>query len=123
MMAANTKSPTQYSVEIVAQATTGIGGQALAFPPTPCEVEAHVVEVVPRGSVGRHQHPTPCVMFVLQGTIVAKLDDGTERTYRAGECFIEDAKTWVDNVNPGETPARFFAVVVGDAGAPKITGS
>jgi len=59
-------------------------------------------------------------MYVLEGRIVAELDDGTRETYGAGQAFVEDALTWVNNTNPDATPARFFAVVAGGHGESKI---
>jgi quercetin dioxygenase-like cupin family protein len=111
----------QFSVDVVAKAVTGIAGSVLQFPNGPTEIEAHLVELAPGGSVGRHQHPGPCVMYVLEGQVVTQLDDGTKHTYEAGEAFVEDAMTWVNNINPGSEISKFFAVAVGDTGAPKIS--
>jgi len=46
-------SESPFSVDVVAKTTQGIAGSTLAFPSSPCEVEAHVVEVAPHGSIGR----------------------------------------------------------------------
>lgn len=110
----------QFKVDVVGQTTTGLAGGDIVFPTGPRELETHHVEIAPGGAVGRHRHPGPCWMYVLEGTIVAQSDDGARRTFVAGETFIEDAWEWVDNVNPASAPARFLAVVVGDVGESKV---
>lgn len=110
----------QFTVDVVARTTTGLADDDIVFPTGRCELETHLVEIAPGGAVGRHRHPGPCWMYVVDGSIVAQTDDGTRRTFRAGEAFVEDAGRWVDNINPGATPARFLALVVGAAGEPKV---
>jgi quercetin dioxygenase-like cupin family protein len=110
-----------FKVDVLAQTTTGLGGNAIAFPRGPAELETHLVEVAAGAEVGRHRHPAPCHMYVLAGTIVAELEDGTRQTFESGQAFVEDGDVWVNNINPGDTPARFLAVVVGPAGASKVS--
>jgi len=110
----------QFSVQVIAKTAEAIGGSPITFHAGQREIEAHLVEVTPGGSVGRHEHPAICVMYVLEGTIVAELDNGERQTYHAGDVFVEDAHRWVDNVNPGNEQAKFFAVVIGDVDEPKV---
>lgn len=110
----------QFTVDVLGKADTGIAGRDIVFPDGPCEVETHLVEVAPGEAVGRHRHPGPCWMHVLEGSITAVPESGAERTYEAGETFIEDAGRWVDNRNPGSSPARFLALVAAAPGEPVI---
>lgn len=110
-----------FTVELVDKTATGLAGKAVVFPDGPCEVETHLVEVAPGRAVGRHQHPGPCWMYVLEGSLTIESDDGIRHTFEAGEAFVEDARMWVDNQNPGATPARFLAVVVSGPDTPKIS--
>lgn len=109
-----------FTVEIVDKTATALGGTDIVFPSGACELETHLVEVAPGHAVGRHRHPGPCWMYVLEGTIAVESDDGTVRTFEAGQVFVEDARAWVDNRNPGTSPARFLAAVVGGAGEEKV---
>lgn len=108
------------TVERVDTSTTGLAGKNIVFPDGPCELETHLVELAPGGAVGRHQHPGPCWMYVLEGELTTESDEGTTRTFAAGEAFLEDAGIWIDNRNPGASPARLLAVVASRAGEPKI---
>lgn len=109
-----------FTVDVLGKTDTGIAGRDIVFPDGPCELETHLVEVAPGEAVGGHRHPGPCWMHVLEGSITAVTEAGDERTYEAGETFIEDAGMWVDNRNPGSSPARFLALAVGGTGEPKI---
>lgn len=109
-----------FHVEVLDRSATGVAGRPVQFPAGPGELETHLVEVGAGAEVGRHQHPGPCAMYVLEGQIEIVLDDGTRRTYDAGQAFVEDAGVWVNNRNPGDQPARFLAVVSGAPAADKV---
>ena len=107
----------EFTITEVLNTTTTLGGQPITFP-AEGEVEVHgdVVEIAPGGETGRHKHPYPAFMYVLAGTLVLELDDGTSKTYTAGQALIEDAETWFNNKNPGQTPTRFVSVLYGNTG-------
>ena len=110
----------QFSVEVLGTTDKAIGGSPLAFPAGNCEIEAHLVEVAPGGRVGAHSHPAICVMYVVEGTLTTELDDGAQQVFKAGDVFVEDGQRSVDNINNGQEPARFFAIVIGEPGEAKV---
>ena len=112
--------PDGFTVDVIAQTTKGLAGNAIAFPAGEVELETHLVEMEPGAQIGRHKHPSPCLMYVLEGRVAAELGDGNVHHYEAGQVFIEDRDTWVNNINAGDTAAKFLAVVVGSAGNAKI---
>ena len=106
----------------ILKTTTSMGGQALWYEfEGSTEMDVHVVEIAPGGETGRHSHPYPVVMYVLEGTLVVELDDGTRVEYGAGDALIEDANTWINNLNPGDTPSKFVGVLIGPEGAEMVT--
>lgn len=110
-----------FTVELVTEATTAVGGDPILLPPAgEGQFVAHLVEVAPGGETGRHRHPGPTFMYVLEGTIAAELDDGTSQAYGAGEAFVEPVGAWINNRNPGDAPARFLGVIVSGAGEPPV---
>lgn len=84
------------------------------------EIVSHLVEISPGGETGRHKHPAPAFMYVMEGTLVVEQDDGTQAVYRAGNTLLEDADTWFNNKNPGDTPTRFFSVIPGERDSPPV---
>ena len=48
-----------------------------------------IAEIAPGAATGRHTHPTPRFVYVLEGAVVLEMDGQPPRTYRAGEGFAE----------------------------------
>jgi quercetin dioxygenase-like cupin family protein len=84
------------------------------------EIVSHLVEIGPGGETGRHKHPAPAFMYVMEGTLVVEQDDGTETAHHPGDTLLEDADTWFNNKNPGDTPTKFFSVIPGERDSPSV---
>src|SRR3954469_2844474 len=48
-----------------------------------------VAEISPGGSTGRHTHPTPRFVYVVEGSVVLEMDGKPPRTFTVGEGFVE----------------------------------
>jgi len=77
-----------------------------------------LVEYQPGGSSAAHTHPQSAFIYatVLKGAIRSKVNDGPEKTYRAGENFAEmpgDRHAVSANASSTE-PASLLAVFVVD---------
>jgi len=69
------------------------------------------------------KHPGFTLVYVVQGTIVAKVSGGEERTLTAGQMFFEQPGS-VHEVsrNASQTqPARLLALIFAKKGLPKTT--
>ncbi|HZS33026.1 MAG TPA: cupin domain-containing protein [Methylomirabilota bacterium] len=81
--------------------------------------KGHVVASVdhwePGAETGRHRHPGPTVMVVLEGEL-EETREGRTRTLRAGQGVWHDARTEHNVRNPGTRPARALAVHLDPAG-------
>jgi quercetin dioxygenase-like cupin family protein len=76
------------------------------------------------GQVGKpHRHPGFVLVYVLEGEVVAKISDGPEKTYKAGEMFYEfPGSTHKVSRNASATnPARFLAFIFAKKGLPLTT--
>lgn len=76
------------------------------------------------GQVGRpHRHPGFVLVYVLEGAVVAKISDGPETTYSAGQMFYEPpGSTHRVSRNASDTkPARFLAFIFAKKGLPLTT--
>jgi quercetin dioxygenase-like cupin family protein len=83
------------------------------------EVTANVVDYAP-GHVGvPHRHPGFVLVYVLEGTVVAKISGGEERTYRAGQMFYEHpgATHEVSKNASATAPARLLAMIFAKKGS------
>jgi quercetin dioxygenase-like cupin family protein len=52
-------------------------------------VTVQQLEYAPGGSSDAHRHNGCTFVYVLEGSLVTKLDDGPEKTYTAGQMFYE----------------------------------
>ena len=77
-----------------------------------------VADIAPGGATGRHTHPTPRFVYVLEGSVVLEVDGKPARTFMAGEGFAE-APGEVHNFRNASTTAS--AKALGFQVAPKGT--
>lgn len=52
-------------------------------------VTVQQLEYIPGGTSDAHRHNGCTFVYVLEGELAAKIDDGPEKIYRAGEMFYE----------------------------------
>lgn len=72
-------------------------------------VRVHVDTWPPGAETGRHDHPGPALLYVLEGQL-EELNDGTSRALRPGQAVWERARTPHNVRNRTERPARALAV-------------
>jgi quercetin dioxygenase-like cupin family protein len=53
------------------------------------EMHIWVADIAPGAATGRHFHPTPRFVYVLEGAVVLELDSKPPQTFKAGEAFAE----------------------------------
>ncbi len=87
-------------------------------------MRAVLVEYAPGAGSPSHRHPTSAFIYarVLEGAIRSKVNDGPERTYKAGESWTEkpgDHHQVSQNASTTE-PAKLLAVFVMDTNDPQI---
>jgi len=83
------------------------------------EVTVNVVDYPPAHVGVPHRHPGFVLVYVLEGTVVAKISGGGERTYKAGEMFYEHPGATHEvskNASPTQ-PARLLAMIFAKKGS------
>jgi quercetin dioxygenase-like cupin family protein len=50
-----------------------------------------VADIPPGSATGRHTHPTPRFVYVLEGSVILEVDGKSPRTFKTGEGFAEAA--------------------------------
>jgi quercetin dioxygenase-like cupin family protein len=53
------------------------------------EMHVWVADIAPGGATGRHSHPTPRFVYVLEGAVVLEMDGKPPQTFKAGQAFAE----------------------------------
>ncbi|ABC93912.1 hypothetical conserved protein (plasmid) [Rhizobium etli CFN 42] len=88
-------------------------------------MKAVLVEYGPGGSSPAHTHPHSAFIYatVLEGAITSKVNDGPEKTYKAGESFSEfPGDHHAVSKNASKTkPARLLAVFVLNSDETELT--
>lgn len=120
VLAADPAGPVGLRIEPVLEAATTITGQTIRFPQGENRFVAVLAEVAPGGQVGRHMHPVPLFVYVLEGALSIEIEGHGTRTFTAGEGFAEVVNTWHNGRNLGDVPARFLIVFAGQEGTPNL---
>ena len=53
------------------------------------QINLWVADIAPGAETGRHTHPTPRFVYVLEGTVTLEMDDKSSQTFKAGQAFVE----------------------------------
>jgi len=105
------------TVSEVMKGSRTIGGQSIEYPKThKAEIASFKIEIQPGKESGRHMHPYPTSVYVLEGTLTVEFEDGSRQSFKAGSGFLEAVNTWHNVKNLEEAPLRFLAVTAGETG-------
>jgi quercetin dioxygenase-like cupin family protein len=117
---AHPSGPVGLKVTPILEAATTITGQAIRFPQGDNQLVALLAEVEPGGQVGRHLHPVPLFVYMLEGRLDIEVEGHGAHSFSAGEGFAEVVNTWHNGRNLGDGPARFLIVFSGQKGTPNL---
>jgi quercetin dioxygenase-like cupin family protein len=53
------------------------------------EMNVWVADLAPGAATGRHTHPTPRFVYVVEGAVVLELEGKPPQTFKAGQAFAE----------------------------------
>ena len=119
MVAAPATAQVKFTATPILQSGTTVAGAAIAYPKTDsAEVTALRVDIGPGGETGRHMHPYPTFVYVLEGSVDVEMEGGGTRSYKAGDSFLEVLNTWHNGKNHGTATAKLLVVFVGVHGKP-----
>ncbi|MGQ0570688.1 MAG: cupin domain-containing protein [Armatimonadota bacterium] len=105
---------------VVLQATTTVIDQPIQYPLFRNQVTASVLEIAPGGETGRHMHPNPTFVYVLEGTLTVDFDGHGQRAYTPGQSYLEAINHWHNGLNRGATPLKLLVVFAGEEGKPNL---
>ncbi len=121
LMATPAAAQVKFSSTPVLQSRATVGGASIAYPKTDsAELTAVRLDIGPGGETGRHMHPYPTLVYVLEGAIDVETDGGMVHSYKAGDSFLMVVNTWTNAKNSGTMPAKILVVFVGVHGKPNL---
>ena len=84
------------------------------------EVTVQQLDYVPGGTSDAHRHNGCTFVYVLEGAVVTKIDDGPEKIYKPGEMFYEPPLHLhaVSRNASSNEPAKFLVFRVIEKGKP-----
>ena len=121
LMATPAVAQVKFSATPILQGGATVGGASIAYPKTDsAELTAVRLDIGPGGETGRHMHPYPTFVYVLEGAIEVEMDGGMVHSYKAGDSFLMVVNTWTNAKNKGPMPAKVLVVYVGVHGKPNL---
>ena len=121
LLATPAAAQVKFSATPVLQSGATVAGATIAYPKTDsAEVTALLLEIGPGGETGRHMHPYPTFVYVLEGAIDVEMEGGMAHSYKAGDSFLEVLNTWHNGKNNAATPAKVLVVFAGVHGKPNL---
>ena len=104
----------------ILQTSTTFTEQPIRFPQGDNQLVAVMAEVAPGGQVGRHMHPNPLFVYILEGDLTIEMEGHGSHTFRSGDGLAEVVNTWHNGRNLGTTPVKFLIVFAAQSGTPTI---
>ena len=110
-----------YPAVNVLSTDTTIIGQPIRYPTSgPARVTAAIVTLEPGQKTSVHKHGVPLFAYILEGEISVDYAGYMQRTFRAGEAFMEGVDVPHFGINSGKQTARLLAVYMGAEGAQNV---
>ena len=104
----------------VFKSVTTMTGQKISYPRGRPEISSVLITIAPGAESGRHRHPVPTFVYVLEGAITIVMDDSTKREYRAGQAYLQPLEKWHNMVNLGAVAVKLLGVFVGIEGRASV---
>ncbi len=121
LMATPAAAQVKFSSTPILQSGATVGGASIAYPKADsAELTAVRLDIGLGGETGRHMHPYPTLVYVLEGAIEVEMEGGMVHSYKAGDAFLMVVNTWTNAKNNGTMPAKVLVVFVGVHGKPNL---
>ena len=88
------------------------------------DMNVWVADIPPNASTGRHSHPTPRFVYVIEGAVVYDVDGKQPQTFKTGEAYVEMPGEVHNFRNASTTqPARALGFQYANKGQPLQTNA
>jgi quercetin dioxygenase-like cupin family protein len=115
--------PAGFKTETLLKTSVTREDDAIVYPSGKPQIISVIGTMEKDGRTALHEHPVPVFVYVLEGEIELRSDNGKPQRYKAGEAFIEalDRKHQAHNV--ADSASRILVVFVGEDGKPTTVAS
>jgi len=121
MSVSHAAAQVKFTATPILQSGVTVAGAPIVYPKTDsAEVTGMRVDIGPGGETGRHMHPYPAFVYVLEGTVEVEMEGGTVHNYKAGDSFLEVLNTWHNGRNKGAATTKLLVVFAGVKGKPNL---
>jgi len=105
------------SQRLILSTDTTVTGEPIRYPSgAAARITAVEITLAPGQQTGWHMHPVPLFAYILEGELTVDYGGKGERTYRAGDGFMEAMDERHDGRNSGQGSVKILAVVIGEQG-------
>jgi quercetin dioxygenase-like cupin family protein len=109
------------SITPVSHDSVTIAGEPELYLSTPDPEVSSLVFTFPPGAVSQWMiHPAPAYVYVLEGTLTVEFEDGSRKSFHAGQGFLQCRSKWHRGRNDSSQTMRFLAVFFGGKGVPNV---
>ncbi len=110
-----------YPAQQLLSTTRTVVGEDIRYPSgAQPRVKVAIVTIQPGASTAIHRHPTPLVVYVLEGQVTVDYGSHGVKTFKQGEAMVEAMDVAHRGMNRGTTPVRLLAVYIGSEGVPEV---
>jgi quercetin dioxygenase-like cupin family protein len=88
-------------------------GQSFEYPDGVPKLTAAIVTLEPGAETGWHRHEVPLYAYILQGELAVDYGAAGEKSFGAGDSFIEAFRSAHNGQNKAGEPVRILAVFAG----------
>lgn len=110
------EASSQIKTQLLLKTGQSWDGQPLSYPAGPAEITGILVEIAPHAQTGWHQHPIPSFGYMLEGELTIRLQNGQNKTLKAGDAIAEVVNTLHNGSNHGDKPVRLIVFYTGTTG-------
>lgn len=110
----HTSDPSTIEGTVLMQTSESWDGEPIHYPEGEAEVTAVHITIPEGEETGWHFHPFPSFAYLIEGSLIVTLENGTTKNLHQGDPLAEVTKKIHNGKNPGDTPAKLIVFYIGN---------
>ena len=110
--------PAGFTTEALLKTSVTRDDDRIVYPTGTPQIISVIGTMEKDGRTALHEHPVPVFVYVLEGEIELRSENGAPHRYKAGDAFIEALDRKHQAYNVAESPSKILVVFVGEDGKP-----
>lgn len=121
--AEETALPAGFTTEALLKTSVTRDEDRIVYPSGTPQIVSVIGTMEKDGRTALHEHPVPVFVYVMEGEIELRSENGEPQRYKAGQAFIESMDKKHQAHNVADTPSKILVVFVGEDGKPTTVAS